>query len=1230
MNSVAADSVLPAAPPAATTTGRLRLRKLVLNGFKSFADETEFVFDRPIVGVVGPNGCGKSNVVDALKWVLGEQSAKSLRGGAMLDVIFNGSGNRPAGTSAEVTLHFDNLGDASSRPLPVDADEVTVGRVLLRDGTSHYKLNGRNARLKDVRELFLDTGIGVDAYSIIEQGRVAQMLDANPAERRLIFEEAAGISRFKQQKKEAQRKLERVDANLLRLGDVFDEVAKQVRSLKLAAGKARSYQELTTRLSELRRRAAVHEYHALVTRRQERTTEREAAAFEADDAAGELRSAESRLADLRQQAERAEEARRQSEVGLVQIEGRIERAAQRIDYAHQQAEQLRGQEAQLAIDRADAQRQLSELAAAVEEDERSLTDATEELEKARGEIEARHAAHRDAQLAQAKHAESAEQSKAALLRSMNALAAADRRLGALEIEQKAAADRLDVLASRAAQLRDAVGSARSTVTALDARVAELAETREVAQAALDAKRREAVSLGDKLSGLGERLAEAREQRSGLASRRKVLTDLEVRREGLGEGVKQILRERDGTFSFVRGLVADLLRVDVEHAAVVEAALDGRDQWLVVDAGALPAAALEHQAALRDLPSRVTLVASTDTASQLPADGERASDLVQSDPEHRPLIERLLGATRVVDSLASVVAGQRCVTRDGDLVEADGTLRIGPAGAGSGLVSRRSELAEVSHQMEELDAAIDRLRGEVAQGSSDSKQIERDVNATRERVYEVNAQQVEAAEKRSAHQDRLATFQRELPSVEQEAREVTERRESLEAERDQQDVARQKAADERDAAEASQQSLAAEANTVAGQIAQAAEALTATRVALGQIQEQQIAARRAVDRHAARRRELRQQIERLDTAAATLDERRDAITDEAAVAESEKTHLEQEREELIARVAELAAKVRALRSEAADGADRVDAIQHRKADAEDRVRAADAALAELAVRLETAVARAAEEAELDVVAAHAEVSEGGYEEPDEDWDAVANEVRDLRARISRLGSVNVDAIGELEQLQGRESTLGEQLDDLRTSKKQLGELIDSLNVESSERFEQTFNAVREHFSLMFRKLFGGGRADLYLQTEVVEKRRDDEGNVSQVTRTVDPLDAGIDIVARPPGKQPVSISQLSGGEKTMTCVALLMSIFKSKPSPFCVLDEVDAALDEANNARFNRILEEFLGESQFIVITHSKRTMRAADVLYGVTMQDQGVSKKVEVRFDPLQRNGLTEREGGHE
>ena len=421
----------------------MRLKKLIVHGFKSFADRVEFAFDAPITGIVGPNGCGKSNVVDAVKWVLGEQSAKSLRGEAMLDVIFNGSTARKPSGMAEVTLVFENPVRAdNSRLLNLDFDEVSVGRRLYRDGTSEYVINGTTSRLKDVRDLFLDTGVGVDAYSVIEQGRVAQMLESSSTERRLIFEEDAGISRFKVKKKEAQRKLEKTEQNLLRLGDIVEEVEKRLRSVKIQAGKARNYQELTGRLNELRLGYSLQEYHVLHQQVSTLEKQQEETRFDLDDAAGDLQSSQNALAERRQSFDAISEARQRIEYEIVQTTSQIEQARQRQHHASQQLQQLSEQMASLAHDREIASHRLTETQTQLRDESASLEKLTADLETRRADIDARQQAFRDAQLKLNELSQQIERDKSRILDTMRKLSGVQSRLASMEIGRASCRERV--------------------------------------------------------------------------------------------------------------------------------------------------------------------------------------------------------------------------------------------------------------------------------------------------------------------------------------------------------------------------------------------------------------------------------------------------------------------------------------------------------------------------------------------------------------------------------------------------------------------------------------------------------------------------------------------------------------------------------------------------------------------------------------------------------------------
>ena len=1252
----------------------MRLSKLILHGFKSFADKTEFAFDSPITGVVGPNGCGKSNVVDAVKWVLGEQSAKSLRGEAMLDVIFNGSGDRKPAGAAEVTLVFSNpAAPDGSRKLQLDTDEVSVGRRLYRDGNSAYTLNGRTSRLMDVRDLFLDTGVGVDAYSVIEQGRVAQMLESNPQQRRLIFEEAAGISRFKAKKREAQRKLERVDQNLLRVNDIVEEVEKRLRSVKVQAGRARTFKEHADRLAELRLAFALREFHLLTRRRDELSKQADGHRFSLDDATADLQRKQDQLAGHRGRADEVSTDRQRLDHERVQTDAKITSAQQRQRHADQQARQIDEQSAGLQHDLAAAATRRDETAASLAAESINLKDLTAKLEAARGTIAERDKSFRDGQRTANDLNQRAEARKSAILAAMRKASAVAGRLGSIDIHRTNLAGQQKRLADRRRLVLEETGQGTARRDDLKSRLDAAEQSIADRQAEHDAKRAEAASLGQHISRLTEQLGAAREHRSGLRSRQKLLEDLEARREGVSEGVRDVLRRREKDFPFIRGLVADALRVDVEHAAAIEAALDGRDQWLIADHFDATSAA-----PFAKLPGRVNLLRGTgvppasapsswssegeergrDARATVPADRsdrgtgvppasaasswfsekeERgrdaratvpagwvrlAVDLVRYAADDAPLVRHLLGTTAVVRTLADAIAlhrtgpdGWRYVARSGEVIESDGTLRAGPFGAGMGLLSRRSELDALAAQLAAVDQQIGTLSAEVASGNERAKGVERATNELRNAVHDAKTRRVEVAGQLAAAADKLAALARELPVLDRELSGLLDQSGRLKAE---ETTLREQAAAldaEQSDGEAEVAQLTEQQAGLAGDLKRWGDELTAARVTFGQVQEKQLASRQGVDRQTAAVAELGQQIGRMEKSLATVGDRRAAVAAEREAAGRDEAALVEAKKSLVERLSKLAEEAEGLKKSVREGNESVESARAARTTIEKAAHETEVALSQVATKLESAVARAADDLSLDLPAKYAESPD--YEPADEDWDAVADEIKQLREKIGRLGNVNLDAIAEQEELEGRATFLHAQVDDLATSKSQLVDLIDTINRESGVRFEQTFNTVREHFQAMFRKLFGGGKADVFLETEIETKG--DDGQI--IKQKVDVLDAGIEILARPPGKQPATISQLSGGEKTMTCIALLMSIFKSKPSPFCILDEVDAALDEANNDRFNLIVQEFLEQSQFIVITHSKRTMRIADVLYGVTMQEPGVSKRVAVRFDQVDPEG---------
>ncbi len=1178
------------------------LKRIILHGFKSFADRTEFEFGAGVTCVVGPNGCGKSNLLDALRWVLGEQSAHSLRGSKMADVIFAGSRSRKPLNFAEVQLEFEN---ADGR-LPCDEKDVVVGRVLYRNGDSEYRLNGKVVRRKDIRNLFLDTGIGVCAYSIIEQGRVDQLLQAGPIERREIFEEAAGISRYKVRRNEAERKLERSRNNLLRLADVIDELERRLRSVKLAAGKARRFQEYDQRLRELRSSFSLAEFHELETALaaakaqvvglSDRLLEQRSELAARDSEAAELEHALQET-DERIQTEEAELVSRRTEASalaerITQGERRLIELAARRDQCRAQAgetdERLADLQDRIAAER-DALRELADDAEKKNEQISRLKESKEQADQrcdgSRSALDrARTAAFdavRQSALLRSEH-ENLEQQRTRLTGQTQRLT---ERQQALAVETASTQARRDELTARAATLdRDA-----------DARAAEMRGV----DARLEALQREAEQLE-------RRIGEQKEARSAVASRIDLLEDLERRHEGVDAGTQAVLawREDEASAGGVVALVADLLRIDDARVACLQSVLATFENHVVVRDTYAFLAQLERRGGATG-PVRVAaldrLISASARVSYAKAGGfiACAADWVTCDDEFRPLADHLLGRVIVVDTLERALAlssdapeSYTFVTLDGYGIGSDGRLTAGASKGDAGLISRKAEIRRLGIERDEIETQLERAarRRSVLEAARSDVTLSR--AALLEQIAHLQKQHADARTQLARAEDEATRIEREglaiageLSTARSGLGEVETRVAELAARNEEVEKAQQEHESQIDALERE----LAELGAAVGRLARE---LTDALVDMGRTAEKRAASEEAVADLEARLESLEaeraraaqeadQAVRRIEQAESEL---RDARHRLAAVAEEC-----ERRQSQILQVRQTRQDTRQ-QLEACGGAARELHAAIKELDASLREREVE--LREIEVRRENLITRVNDELSIDLPELY-----GSYEHGERDWDAVRQEIEELRRKIERLGNVNLDAITELGELTPRYDNLVAQRDDLVTSIERLEALIEELNRESRVRFSERFEQIREHFQDLFRKLFGGGKADIILE----------DPN--------DPLECGIEIIARPPGKEPQPISLLSGGEKTLAAVSLLLAVFKSKPAPFAVLDEVDAALDESNVDRFNLVVQEFLVHSQFVIITHNKRTMQSADVLYGITMEDPGVSKRVSVRFD---------------
>ncbi len=1181
------------------------LKKILLAGFKSFCDATEFEFHSGVTCIVGPNGCGKSNVVDAVKWVLGTQSAKSLRGDQMMDMIFNGSSSRRSSGLAQVDLVFDN----ECGTLQLEQPEVTVTRRLHRSGDSEYLINGSACRLRDIRELFLDTGIGVDAYSVIEQGRVDVLLQSNPRERRLIFEEAAGISKYKARRREAERKLERTQQNLLRVQDIVDELERRLRSVKLQAGKARSFQEYDRRLRALRASFAFAEYKRLTDQEDHiggqatRLTDH-SVQLRADLSRLETQNSEiaARTLHLDQEIDQGVQRGAAIKSELTALDERAKAARQRRQELEETAAghaQRRSQEGarltRLEHDIAREQAQLPELQDAC----RAHTTRIAELSSQDQQLLAR--------IAQLQA--TMEDEKSGLIDLLRRSADLHHQIVGLDTQRQNLTGQKHRLQARDGEVRQQLEQVLGRKAMAQQRLTEIATLIEHETSRLSEKQAAYAAAREQRGQTARQLGELKERRSGLVSQRDLLVDLERKMEGVDRTVRDLLQRKaadphDRRLATIHGMVADLITTDSEHSPVIEAALERWAQHLVVrdTEGFL---SLNGDLNLKGrlhlfCADRLSPVIDRKIFSGREGFVGHALELVRFPENLEYLVRHILGRTIVVERFEHALAlaaedvdGCEFVTLKGETVDGHGRMTIGPKSEQTGLIARKSRVRQLAGELTDVDSRIGRLTDALNQEDVQCTHLETLLHDLRTAIHENQTARVETEGVLQHALEEIERLTHEQPVIAGEVdnieREIA--RAIEQGSQSQETLTELKAQNDR--RQATVDSYRQRIATLQGERTQLMENLTQARVAAGTLTEKQSAlqdtlqalhatlesARSSVADHEHNIEICRERMVESDQVAAECTQRFEGCTRQLVEHDKHILDLRRQREGLRHDSEQVSAETKSARTRLSETDEQLHGLQLRRQ--------------EVVVRRDELCARIREELAIDLVHEFR-----GDQHTQQDWEAVEAEIRDLREKISRLGNINLDAIQEQDDLQERLGFLTRQQQDLEDSRRQLAELIEQLNAESRDRFTATFAGIRAHFQEMFRKLFGGGKADLVLDPTCE-----------------DVLEAGVDILARPPGKELQSISLMSGGEKTMTAIALLLSIFKTKPSPFVLLDEVDAALDEANNERFNTIIREFLDQSQFIVITHSKRTMHIADVLYGVTMQEAGVSRRVSVHFE---------------
>jgi chromosome segregation protein len=1264
----------------------MHLQALKLNGFKSFADPTTLRFEKGVTAIVGPNGCGKSNVADAIRWVLGEQSAKALRGGKMQDVIFEGADTRKPAQMCEVSLLLTDC----EKQLGSEFHEIEIMRRVYRDGGGEYYFNGQACRLKDIQKLFMDTGIGRTSYSIMAQGQIDQILSSKPEERRAVFEEAAGITKYKSQRKEALQKLALTDANLVRVADIVAEVGRQIGSLKRQASKALRYKKLSWRLRHLA--LAHHGFHHAQLSAQLATLEENVIKLRAAaetrrvhlhqqqselDEKKALRSrlnqrvqeAQQAVFDLRSEKEQAENASNLATIKRSGLAERLESSRGNVEELEMQLHELTSQADSGAQDKQMELTLLGSSDAVFQDRNRELTVLDAELSKLEQEL---------------------SQTKFQVLQFESNVARLRTDTTGYEVDQKTSAQRHESVAADVEGVRQQQSSATRQLSEIQARVEEAQVTKARAHSETQDLQ---IQIGDLTKEFREAQKSLQEVDRNIAQRSarlKLLQQLAENFEGFGEGAKAILQGRFapllGTGAAKPRPITKGLRPRAEWARALEALLGSASEAVVVadlDVAQKILAELEGQqvgSAALQIPNLKSQIP-TESAALPPGLRAATDSLVGFDSDH-PAVA-LLRSCYLADDLGAFLTFWHAnpefrflavATAKGELVDSRGVVFGGfRKKSGNSLVQREVDLREtaraladdqIAHdaqrqaidsiqlRLTEAEQTLEAKRGEVLEASQalatvqqEERNAQRAVEELVQRVERMDRelQQLEAA--RHEMQTRFSRARQQLTEAEQavEAGRVrtneiettlTTLRTERDMKRDTLAQARLELAERRQKVEVLDRGIA----DMQRRRAQLAEILIQRQREIEAWTEQTVALEQEADGQRYRAAQLaetlavamqqveliRQQLGEVERTINGVESSQDGIRTDAEKSASDLSRCEVELAQVQSRVQFITEDVqreyqlpvgsydwRGLLYRADDQAPDLKVLDLEDDDEEGG--APDAAAAALG----TPGSSSASESEATMAAAasapakRSRAKKSGPK-PDAteedlvalaasaDWPAIKAEIEALRQRLGAMGAVNTAAIEEYVELKQRYDFLRAQSADLINAKTELVKTIDEINATSMAQFQITFDQIKKNFVYTFQTLFGGGVANL------------------ELVMTDDILESGIEITAQPPGTKLKSITLLSGGQKTLTAVALLFALYMVKPSPFCLLDELDAPLDESNIGRFTDLLKKFVHESQFIIITHNKRTVSAAQAIYGVTMEERGVSKTVSMRFNQVQ------------
>jgi chromosome segregation protein len=1150
----------------------------------------------------------------------------------MADVIFNGTDNRKALGMAEVSLTLGGIDTDQLKAAGVDLpyNEVTVTRRIFRDGASEFFINKVACRLKDIQQLFMGTGMGRASYGIMAQGNITQIISSKPDDRRMVFEEAAGITRFKTQKKEALRKLDYTDQNLLRVSDTIREVKRQIGSLQRQAGKARRYKEFMDELQRLESQFARHQLGEI----QETVRQCEQAISEfrgrADDFTGTIEREEASINQARQQRGVIEKQVNEAQEKGANLQAELERLESRIQFSHERIQELDEQETKAHEDIAQAEQRRSEAEQELAELEGKLGNTDNTVGDKRRAVDEKQATCDALEEELGQRQEALRQAQSESFSVAQELTRVRNEINSIDLQKRGNTVRLEKLSSEKTQLEEEESRLRERLGQFSSDVESRRSTAQSHRGTVDERQQRLAELQGLLAKLTGELDELLRVQAGKRSRLNVLQQLQASNEGVSAGAQAAISESEAAL----GLLADQIRVPEEHVAAVEAAL-GRHLQLVItrraaDAKSILTSLIEGKKGRADIVALDLVSGGTPSAIDVAKlevfGGVAALGQVGCDDAVRPLLDRLLGRLVIVPDLDAAMRGREqhrdldFVTRAGELLSRHGVFSggRGNGNASASLLARKNEIAGLGKELEGLGKNVDELSRE--KGDLQGEQT----------VLQAGLQQ-EQAELRQQEVS-IASSEGELKALENSQRVLSQKIEAVKFELESLAGQESEGGDKRDQLAAELVSLEERektSNALVGEVGGVVEGLRGRRdVANAELTEVKVGLASEEQLLASFRRQLEPLNVRIGELKQLVAQRRSDIE----ATGNKKTQTEKD-------IADSTQRIGAVRSEREQSSEIITGLLSQKAEADQKVEKREVSLrsvreelsgsqerrSKLEVELaqnnmmaENLCERIQEKYQIVLQEVEAEclkvieddsgslkvevATDSEAEGLEPDWERLGEKVTELQDRIDRMGPVNLVAIEEYKEIEERYAHLTRQHDDLVKAKERLLEIIEQINTETTEMFRATFEKIRANFRELFTEVFEGGKADLVLVDEE------------------DVLNSGIEIVARPPGKKLQSITLLSGGEQTMTAVSLLFSIYQVSPSPFCLLDELDAPLDESNINRFIRVLKRFLDQSQFLIITHNKRTISMADTLYGVTMQEHGISKIVSVKFQETERD----------